>query len=116
MGSNNTNSTNQIKHVFITPHTHWDREWYLPFQKFRYMLVKLVDELLGIMEEDPEYKFTFDGQTIVLEDYLEIRPERREELLQLIREKRIIVGPWYILPDIWLVGQETLVRNFEYSY
>ncbi|MHA1979280.1 MAG: glycoside hydrolase family 38 N-terminal domain-containing protein [Candidatus Hodarchaeales archaeon] len=116
MASSRLNGTNKKKYVFITPHTHWDREWYLPFQKFRYMLVELVDKLLAIMKEDQEYVFTFDGQTIVLEDYLEIRPEKRDELLGLIREKRIIVGPWYILPDIWLVGQETLIRNLEYSY
>jgi hypothetical protein len=116
MNSSSNNDTDKVKYVFITPHTHWDREWYLPFQKFRHMLVKLVDELLTIMKDDPDYYFTFDGQTIVLEDYLEIRPEKRDELLQLIRKEKIVVGPWYILPDIWLVGQETLIRNFEYSY
>ncbi|MHA1206877.1 MAG: alpha-mannosidase, partial [Candidatus Hodarchaeales archaeon] len=116
MKSKDLNSTNRLKYVFITPHTHWDREWYLPFQKFRQMLVKLVDELLAIMKEDQEYCFTFDGQTIVLEDYLEIRPEKKDELLRLIREKKIVVGPWYVLPDVWLVGQETLIRNLEHSY
>jgi alpha-mannosidase len=93
-----------------------DREWYLPFQKFRYQLVKLVDELLNILDNYEDYYFTFDGQTIVLEDYFEIRPEKKEKLLSYIREGRITVGPWYILPDIWLVGQESLIRNLEYSY
>ncbi|MFX1506582.1 MAG: glycoside hydrolase family 38 C-terminal domain-containing protein [Promethearchaeota archaeon] len=92
-----------------------DREWYLPFQKFRYKLVKLVDELLDIFSKQDFY-FTFDGQMIVLEDYLEIRPENEEKLLHLIREGNISVGPWYLLPDIWLVGQESLIRNLEYSF
>ncbi len=92
------------------------REWYLPFQKFRYKLVKLVDELLEILDDQEEFKFSFDGQTIVLEDYLEIRPENKEALFRKIREGRVTVGPWYILPDIWLVGQESLIRNLEYSY
>ncbi len=92
------------------------REWYLPFQKFRHQLVKLVDELLIILDNDKDYYFTFDGQTIVLEDYFEIRPEKKEKLLSYIREGRVTVGPWYILPDIWLVGQESLIRNLEYSY
>ena len=62
----------------IVPHTHWDREWYLTFQEFRFKLVRLVDSLLEIMEQDPEYRyFTLDGQAIILEDYLEIRPENR---------------------------------------
>ncbi|MFX1515787.1 MAG: glycoside hydrolase family 38 C-terminal domain-containing protein [Promethearchaeota archaeon] len=107
--------TNQIEYVYVVPHTHWDREWYLPFQKFRYKLVKLVDELLRILDKQ-DFFFTFDGQTIVLEDYLEIRPENKKKLLQHIREGRISVGPWYLLPDIWLVGQESLIRNLEYSY
>jgi hypothetical protein len=93
-----------------------NREWYLPFQKFRYKLVRLIDELLNILDNQEDFYFSFDGQTIVLEDYLEIRPENREKLFQYILEGRIIVGPWYILPDIWLVGQESLIRNLEYSF
>ncbi|MGY5879298.1 MAG: glycoside hydrolase family 38 C-terminal domain-containing protein [Candidatus Thorarchaeota archaeon] len=102
------------KKVFIVPHTHWDREWYLPFQKFRYSLVQLIDELLKILEEQ-DFVFMLDGQTIVLEDYNEIRPDRMQELLQRIREEKISVGPWYLLPDEWLVGGESLIRNLEYS-
>ncbi len=115
MDTNTENLSTNRKYVYITPHTHWDREWYLPFQKFRYKLVKLVDELLDILNTQ-EYYFSFDGQTIVLEDYLEIRPERKVELLNHIRANKIRVGPWYLLPDIWLVGQESLIRNLEYSY
>jgi alpha-mannosidase len=103
------------KKVFIVPHTHWDREWYLPFQRFRYKLVHLIDEILRILKEQ-DYVFMLDGQTVVLEDYLEIRPERREELLQQIRQGKIAVGPWYLLPDEWLVGGESLIRNLEYSH
>ncbi|MFX1482172.1 MAG: glycoside hydrolase family 38 C-terminal domain-containing protein [Promethearchaeota archaeon] len=102
------------KKVIIVPHTHWDREWYLPFQKFRYNLVKLIDELLRILENQ-DYVFMLDGQTVVLEDYMEIRPEKTGELLERIREGKIAVGPWYLLPDEWLVGGESLIRNLEYS-
>jgi mannosylglycerate hydrolase len=104
-----------VKKVFIVPHTHWDREWYLPFQRFRYKLVQLVDDLLGIMENQ-DYVFMLDGQTVVLEDYLEIRPGKKAELLKRIREGKIAVGPWYLLPDEWLVGGESLIRNLEYSH
>ena len=61
------------------------------------------------------YYFMFDGQTIILEDYFEIRPEKKEFLLNFIRNRRIEVGPWYLLPDEWLVGQESLIRNLETS-
>jgi len=102
------------KRVFIVPHTHWDREWYLPFQRFRYNLVHLIDELLKILQEE-DYVFMLDGQTVVLEDYLEIRPEKKEQLLQRIKEGKISVGPWYLLPDEWLVGGESLIRNLEFG-
>ena len=98
--------------VFVIPHTHWDREWYATFQQFRIRLVHLMDALLDLMERDPSYThFNLDAQTIVLQDYLEIRPEKREILHKLIQEQRLGVGPWYVLPDEFLVSAEALVRN-----
>lgn len=29
--------------IYYHTSTHWDREWYLPFQGFRYNLVKMID-------------------------------------------------------------------------
>ncbi len=104
-----------VKKVIIVPHTHWDREWYLPFQRFRHKLVELIDELLEILKHQ-DFRFMLDGQTVILEDYFEIRPERSEELLKFIRKGKITVGPWYVLPDQWLVGGESLIRNIEYSF
>ncbi|MEL7644060.1 MAG: hypothetical protein AAGU25_08115, partial [bacterium] len=67
--------------LHLVPHTHWDREWYRTFEAFRFKLVQLVDSLLDILASDPDYRnFMLDGQTIVLEDYLQIRPEKAEEL------------------------------------
>ncbi len=93
-------------------HSHWDREWYKTFETFRLDLVDMINSLLEIFARDPEYKhFTLDGQTIVLEDYAEIMPERAEELRRLIRAGKISIGPWYILPDEFLVSGESTVRN-----
>ncbi len=98
--------------VFVIPHTHWDREWYATFQQFRIRLVHLIDDLVDLLERDPAYRhFNLDAQTVVLQDYLEIRPEKREILQKLIRERRLGVGPWYVLPDEFLVSGESLVRN-----
>jgi mannosylglycerate hydrolase len=98
--------------VFVIPHTHWDREWYATFQQFRIRLVHVMDALLDLLERDPSYThFNLDAQTIVLQDYLEIRPEKRELLQKLVREGRLGVGPWYVLPDEFLVSGEALVRN-----
>ena len=98
--------------VFVIPHTHWDREWYATFQQFRIRLVHVMDALLDLLERDPSYThFNLDAQTVVLQDYLEIRPEKRAVLQKLVRERRLGVGPWYVLPDEFLVSGESLVRN-----
>ena len=90
--------------IFYFSSTHWDREWYQDFQGFRYRLVKMTDALLKLLESDnDDQTFHFDGQTVVLEDYLEIRPERRAELADRIREGRILIGPWYVMPDEFLL-------------
>ncbi len=102
------------KHLdgYILSHTHWDREWYLPFQELRMRLVNLLDSLIPYQELHPEFThFHLDGQTICLEDYLEIRPEQKERLLALIRAGRITPGPWYVLPDLLCIGQESVLRN-----
>ena len=98
--------------LHLVPHTHWDREWYLPFQAFRLKLVHMMDLLLDTLERDPAFAFfTLDGQTIVLEDYLELRPERRSEVEQRVTQGQLLIGPWYVLPDEFLVSPEALVRN-----
>lgn len=97
---------------FVVPHTHWDREWYRPFEHFRLMLGSVVDEVLDTLEGDPEFSsFTLDGQAIALEDYLAVRPRNEVRLRALIAAGRIEIGPSYVLPDEFLVGGESLVRN-----
>lgn len=96
----------------VVSHTHWDREWYNTFQQFRMRLVDLTDTLIDLMEKNPDYKFfVFDGQAIVLEDYLEIRPENEQRLRKLIKDGRILIGPWYNQPDEFLVSGECMIRN-----
>ncbi|NVM16812.1 MAG: hypothetical protein HWN80_03790 [Candidatus Lokiarchaeota archaeon] len=102
----------KANHIIIVPETHWDREWYLPFQEYRAKLVLLMDKLLEILRSDPNYSnFTLDGQTIPLEDYLEVRPESEEEIKKYVKERRLSIGPMYILPDEFLVSGESLIRN-----
>ena len=98
--------------AFIVSHTHWDREWYQPFQEFRIRLVTLVDRLLGMLASDPGYRhFMLDGQSIVVEDYLQIRPERESDIREQVQKGRLLIGPWYVLPDEFLVSPEALIRN-----
>ncbi|MFH1524253.1 MAG: hypothetical protein ABIF04_04760, partial [Chloroflexota bacterium] len=98
--------------LHVISHTHWDREWYRTFQQFRLKLVHLVDGLLDLLKADPKFKFfMLDGQTIVLDDYLLMRPEKEAILRKHIQKGRILIGPWHILPDMFLVGPEAHIRN-----
>lgn len=101
----------------IISHTHWDREWYLPYEKHHVLLVKLMDTLLHTLDTDPDFKsFYLDGQTIILEDYLQVRPENRERLERYIKEGRIPIGPWYILQDAFLTSSEANLRNLQIGH
>ena len=96
----------------VISHTHWDREWHQTYQQYRVKLVRFIDELLELLETRPDYhSFLLDGQTIVLEDYLEVKPQNEERIAKLIKDERIIVGPWYIQPDEFIPSGESLIRN-----
>ncbi len=100
--------------VYVVPHTHWDREWYQPFELFRWRLVQAIDEILDHMERHPEYRcFNLDGQSIVIADYLELRPENRRRLRRLIEQGRIVIGPWWVQPDEFLPSGESHIRNLQ---
>jgi alpha-mannosidase len=102
--------------IHLVPHTHWDREWYEPFQRFRMRLVDLVDHVLNQAEADPTFAFTFDGQMAAIDDYLEIRPEAEGRVRELVRRGQLAIGPWLILSDEFLSSGETLVRNLEFGW
>ena len=102
----------KTNHIVIVPETHWDREWYLPFQEYRARLVIMMDRLLEILKTNPDYKnFTLDGQTIPIEDYLEVKPDKEEEIIKYVKERRLSIGPMYILPDEFLISGESMIRN-----
>lgn len=97
---------------YVISQTHWDREWRFPFERTRAMLVEMMDRLLRLFETRPDFKhFHLDAHTIPLEDYLAVKPENRPVLEKHVREGRLLVGPWYTLPDSCSVSGEALVRN-----
>ncbi len=101
------------KRIYVIPHTHWDREWYVPFQNFRFRLVKAIDKLLEMTDRIPDYHFNMDGQTVVLEDYLEIRPEMKQSIEKKIKNGQIGIGPWYVQSSPWLQTAEGLIQNLK---
>ncbi len=101
-----------MKKVFYICGTHWDREWYEPFQEYRFWLVQTLDTLLDRMNADARLAvYHLDCQAVLLEDYLEIRPERASTLREFLHQGRLVAGPWYAMPDLWLVSGEALIRN-----
>ena len=102
--------TDKVFHVISN--THWDREWRFPFQRNRQMLVDMIDSVLDILEKEPKYRaFHLDSQSIVIKDYLEIKPYKKELIKNLVKQNRLLIGPWYILPEEFQVGGENLIRN-----
>lgn len=100
------------RRVHFVQSSHWDREWFMTFQDYRYRLVHLIDTLLDkIAAGEMAGPFTTDGQSILLEDYLEVRPHRRAEVEAALRTGALHAGPWYVLPDEFLVSGESLIRN-----
>jgi mannosylglycerate hydrolase len=100
------------KTIHVVSNSHWDREWAYPFEETRLLLLDFMDNLLDLLENDKEFhSFTMDSQTLCVEDYLELRPERRDDVAKHVTSGRLIIGPWYSLPEEYVVNGESLVRN-----
>ncbi|WP_232509516.1 mannosylglycerate hydrolase [Parageobacillus thermoglucosidasius] len=104
------------QYVHIVPHMHWDREWYFSTEESRILLVNNMEEILEMLETNPDYPYyVLDGQTVVLEDYLAVKPEYKERIRRLVRQGKLIIGPWYTQTDEMVVGGESIVRNLLYG-
>lgn len=102
------------KKVFVISHSHWDREWYMPFEKHHLRLVKLMDEVLDLIDTDPKFNsFQLDGQAIIIDDYLAVRPENKDRVAKAIKNGKLRVGPFYVLQDDFLISPESHVKDFQ---
>lgn len=101
------------KHVIAYLHTHWDREWYREFEIFRMRLLRVFDNVLDLLARNIIPSFYFDGQVSALEDYLEMRPEKKDLVQALIRHKRLFIGPFYCLVDEFLTDKTCFSKNLE---
>ena len=100
----------------IISHTHWDREWFLNSKYTNEWLIPFFDSLFNYLDKYPEYYFVLDGQTLMIEDYLEQlsdeeRNKSENKFKKYIGQSRLLVGPYYLQPDWNLVSGESLVRN-----
>lgn len=97
----------------LIPHTHWDREWFLTRATYQARLVPVLDEALDQLERDTNARFLLDGQTILLEDYLAVRPENEARIDALVKRGALEIGPWYVLSDLLIPSAASLRRNLE---
>jgi mannosylglycerate hydrolase len=105
-----------VSRVHITPHMHWDREWYYTTEESRILLVNNMEEILCRLEQDNEYKYyVLDGQTAILEDYFAVKPENKDRVKKLVEGGKLIIGPWYTQTDTTIVSAESIVRNLMYG-
>ncbi|STI77000.1 alpha-mannosidase [Escherichia coli] len=105
-----------VSRVHITPHMHWDREWYFTTEESRILLVNNMEEILCRLEQDNEYKYyVLDGQTAILEDYFAVKPENKDRVKKQVEAGKLIIGPWYTQTDTTIVSAESIVRNLMYG-
>lgn len=103
------------RNIQILMHTHWDREWYFTKDETRVLLRNHMQEVMGYLEENPDVIYILDGQSVMIDDYLDLEPEAEERLRQLIEKKQLRVGPWYTQTDLLLVHGESVYRNLYYG-
>lgn len=105
-----------VSRVHLTPHMHWDREWYFTTEASRILLVNNMAEILERLENDADYPFyVMDGQTAILEDYFAVCPENRPRVKALVEAGKLIIGPWYTQTDTMVVSGESILRNLLYG-
>lgn len=100
-----------ISNIYNVCSSHMDREWYLPFEENRIFFARIIDSALRHLKNDSSFCFVLDGQTSVLQDYLEINPEREDEIRDYTGQARLIIGPWFIQPDEVIPFGESIIRN-----
>lgn len=99
--------------IHLVPSAHWDREWYLSFPRFQVRLVRLIDKVMYLLENGIYPCFLLDGQSVMIEDYLAVKPQNESRLKKLISSGKLIIGPWYTEPDTFLPCGESLLKNLE---
>src|SRR4029453_8436627 len=103
--------------VHFISHTHWDRKLYMPYEAHHVKLIETMDTLLDTFETDPQFRsFYLDGETVILDDYLQVYPEKRDQIQKLCDEGKLSLGPWYILQDEFLTSSEANVRNLQIGH
>ena len=104
------------RRVILVPHTHWDREWYFTTRVSKVLLLESLSVVLDELESGRLPCFVLDGQTSLLEDYLQNAPHERERITCLVGAGLLKIGPWYSQTVMCVVGGESILRNLHYVF
>ncbi|MCS5420611.1 MULTISPECIES: glycoside hydrolase family 38 C-terminal domain-containing protein [Psychrilyobacter] len=104
-----------MKNIHMIAHTHWDREWYFTTLDTQVLALKSFKEIFGALEENSKLNYHLDGQSSLMEDYLNLRGKDLNRVKKLIQEKRLFIGPWHTQPDLFNIGCESVFRNLKYG-
>lgn len=93
--------------------SHLDREWDFPFESTRIEFAAIIEDIMDLLEKNPACRsYHLDGQVVPLVDYLALKPEQLARVKRLTRKGRLLIGPWYTLPEMNVIAGECLARNF----
>jgi alpha-mannosidase len=73
-----------MTNVHIVNHTHWDREWYFTSMDALVLSDQLFSDAIEELKQHPEASFVLDGQLSILDDYLQLYPEKLTDIKKLI--------------------------------
>lgn len=100
----------------VVPHSHWDREWYFTTSRSKVYLMKDLKDVLDTLESNPDFKyFMVDAQGSLLDDYIKWMPQDKDRITKLVKEKKLVIGPWYTQTDQLVISGESIVRNMYYG-
>lgn len=105
-------------HILV--HSHYDPAWFARRKVTKKLLLPYFEKIFDLLDRYPEYKFIFDCQTQVVEDYLDSlggkeRKKKERKLRGYISRGRFVVGPYYAGVDWNLSGAALLRKNFLYG-
>lgn len=104
------------KKINIVAHTHWDREWYFSQDDSKLLSVYNFEYVLDTLENNKDFtSFCLDGQTSIIEDYLEFKPENKQRIINLVKNNKLEIGPWYTQTDSFYVQGESYLRNLYFG-
>ncbi|MGL5122688.1 MAG: hypothetical protein ACRC6K_00770, partial [Fusobacteriaceae bacterium] len=96
-------------------HTHWDREWYFTKAETQVLLRNHMFEVIDFLEQHEDIIYILDGQSVMLDDFIEFAPKWKERTKKLVKKGALKVGPWYTQTDLLLVHGESIIRNLYYG-